>query len=225
MRHQRGFTLVELLVSVSLLAIIMVALGSAMRTMAQTESRVDQRLSRMDDMRVVSGFLRQTLGRVSGQKWPNPQGQGGQVVAFRATPSSVEWVGIMPARHGVGGRHFFRLQAETLGQRHALVLRFLPWSVTDQGFPDWSQAPHRELVPGVSALVVNAQGLPPQLAAPPPGWPMDWVSGWPLPEHLPERLSLSWADESGVWPELVLPLRELTQGRGVGGGFTIGGSR
>ena len=59
-----GFTLVEVLVVLSLLSLVMLAMGSALRTTAQTEERVDQRLQRADEMRVTTGFLRYILGRV-----------------------------------------------------------------------------------------------------------------------------------------------------------------
>ena len=41
-----GFTLVEILVVMTLMSVVMLALGAAMRTIAQTEERVDQRLQR-----------------------------------------------------------------------------------------------------------------------------------------------------------------------------------
>lgn len=226
MSRQRsaGFTLVEVLVAVSLLAVIMVALGGAMRTMAQTEARVDQRLQRMDDLRVATGFLQQVLGRVSARKQPAPQGQGGQQVAFRATPTSIEWVGIMPARHGLGGRYFFRLQPEELATGPALVLRFAPWDATAPSFPDWSQATARTLVPALGQFAVYAEGRPTQNQALPSDWPLGWVPGWPVADQVPQRLRISWAPAGLAWPDLVLPVRALTQGAGVGGGFTIGGS-
>ena len=59
-----GFTLIEVLVVISLLSLLMLAMGSALRTTAQTEERVDQRLQRTDEIRVASGFLRSVLGRV-----------------------------------------------------------------------------------------------------------------------------------------------------------------
>ena len=67
-QRQRGFTLVEVLVVMTLLSLVVLALGSALRTTAQTEERVDQRLARNDEIRVVTGFLQSVLGRISGQK-------------------------------------------------------------------------------------------------------------------------------------------------------------
>lgn len=223
-RGSKGFTLVEVLVAVSLLAIIMVAMGSAMRTMAQTETRVDQRLQRMDDQRVARGFLQQVLGRVSGRKQPAPPGQGGQVVAFRATPNSIEWVGIMPARHGLGGRYFFRLQPEDVPTGTALVLRHAPWSAAAPAFPDWTQATSRILVPALGTFAVQTEGRPTQNQPRPPDWPVGWVPGWPVPDQLPQRVRIHWGAADAVWPELVLPVRTLTQGAGMGGGFTTGGA-
>ena len=40
--RKSGFTLVEVLVVMSLLSLVMLAMGSALRTTAQTEERVDQ---------------------------------------------------------------------------------------------------------------------------------------------------------------------------------------
>ena len=73
--QQQGFTLVELLVVMTLLSLVMLAMGSALRTTAQTEERIDQRLQRADEMRVANGFLREILGRLSARKsvhffWP-----------------------------------------------------------------------------------------------------------------------------------------------------------
>ena len=67
-----GFTLMEVLVVMSLLSLVMLALGSSLRTIAQTEERIDQRLSRADEMRIAVSFLRSTLGRVSARKVTPP---------------------------------------------------------------------------------------------------------------------------------------------------------
>ena len=60
-RLQLGFTLVELLVTMALLSILMLGMASALRTMAQTEERVDTRLTEADEFRVATGFLRPCL--------------------------------------------------------------------------------------------------------------------------------------------------------------------
>ena len=61
----QGFTLVELLVTMALLSLLMLGMASALRTMAQTEERVDARLAKADEFRVATGFLRSIVGRGS----------------------------------------------------------------------------------------------------------------------------------------------------------------
>src|SRR5450830_1504104 len=105
----RGFTLVELLVAMSLLSLVMLALVSALRTAAQTEERVDRKLQSADELRLVSSFLREVLGRISVQKTPLVKQAGDSPYFFRGEPNEISWLGVLPARHGVGGRHHLRL--------------------------------------------------------------------------------------------------------------------
>lgn len=220
----RGFTLIELLVVMSLLSIIMIGLVSALRTMAQTESKIDQRLQRLDEIRVARTFLQQTLGRVSASKLDQPGATGKKVVPFVATPDSLSWVGIMPARPNVGGRHFFRLALEDAGAGRELVLRFLPWD-PDIVFPDWSLAESRVLIQGINQITVQAQGLSPQGYNAAPEWPSAWQNGWPIADTLPEQVRLALVDAQGDWPEWIIALHPLPQSdssfsvTAVGGGL------
>lgn len=221
---QRGFTLLELLVVMSLLSVIMIGLVSAMRTMAQTESKIDQRLQRLDEIRVARNFLQQTLTRVSAMPLDAPGATGKKVIPFLATPDSVTWVGIMPARPGVGGRHFFRLAIEDAPGGPELMLRFAPWK-PDLIFTDWANAEARVLVTGVKQLSVFTQGIPPEGRNPAEPWPKGWQSGWPIADVLPEQLRLSLVDAQGNWPEWTTALYSLPQGDTSFSSVSSGGSR
>ncbi len=204
----RGFTLLELLVVMSLLSVIMVGLLSALRTMAQTESKIDQRLQRLDEIRVARNFLQQTLGRVSAATLDAPGASGKKIVPFMATPDSLSWVGIMPARPDLGGRHFFRLGLEDTGTGRELVLRFAPWS-PDAVFTNWPGAQARVLIPGISQMEVQTQGLPPEGRNRAEPWPQGWQNGWPIADSLPEQVRLRFADAQGDWPEWIIALHAL----------------
>ena len=208
--RQQGFTLLELLVVMSLLSIIMVGLGVALRGMAQTEDRVDKRIDRMGEIRVVRHFLQTTLGRVSGQTIDLPNAPGQQTVPFQATPDSLTWVGILPARPDVGGRHFFRLSMEDGPQGPQLILRYAPWN-PDFVLPDWSAAESRVLVKQVQTFAIQAQGLPPDMNDTRKPWPQGWQDGWPVTDALPERVRLLISDRQGAWPEWVLPIQPSAQ--------------
>lgn len=206
----------------SLLSIIMIGLVSALRTMAQTENKIDARLERLDEIRVARTFLQQTLTRVSAMKLDAPDGTGKIIVPFLATPNSVTWIGILPARANVGGRHFFRLALEDAGVGHELVLRFSPWT-PDSVFPDWASAESRTLIKGIEQMKVQAQGLAPQGFNAVEPWPSGWQNGWPLADTLPERLRLGLVDAQGEWPEWTIALRALPQSDSSFSRVTVGG--
>jgi general secretion pathway protein J len=219
-----GFTLLELLVVMSLLSIIMVGLGVALRGMAQTEDRVDKKIERTGEIRVVRHFLQTTLGRVSGQTIDLPNAPGQKTVPFQATPDSLTWVGILPARPDVGGKHFFRLSLEDGPQGAQLTLRYAPWN-PNFVLPDWSSSESRVLAKQVQTFSVQAQGLPPDLNDTTKPWPQGWQDGWPITDALPERLRLIVSDAQGAWPEWVLPLQASAQSDGSLSLVTVGGGR
>lgn len=218
-----GFTLIELLVVMSLLSVIMIGLVSALRTMAQTESKIDQRLNRLDEIRAARSFLQQTLSRVSSTTIDAPGATGQKIVPFAAMSDSLTWIGVMPARPNVGGRHFFKLAIEANGAQRELVLRFAPW-LADGVLPDWSQAESRILVSGIENLTVEAQGLPPR-ARNAPDWPAGWQNGWPVADVLPEQIRLRLEDAQGAWPQWTLSLRGMAQNDNSFNIVVIGGSR
>lgn len=214
MMRSRGFTLVEVLVAVSLLSVVMLGLGSALRTMAQAEQKIDERVARADEMRMAAGFLRAAVARASLRRaTPPPPGQPS--VQFAAAPDAVAWVGVMPARFGAGGRYFFRLGVEPLEQGAGLVIRFMPWS--DQPtLPDFSRAESRVLVRDVRGLQIrylDAEALPPV-----------WQSGWTARDRVPQRLLVEVETAHGVWPPLFLPMRALPASDPSSAGAVFGAS-
>jgi len=208
-----GFTLVEILVVMTLMSVVMLALGSAMRTIAQTEERVDQRLQRADEMRVATNFLASTLGRISPRRSQVPAQVGASLPFFSARPDAVMWVGVMPARYGAGGRYFFRLALERQADRADLVIRFTPWTAAAV-FPQWAGADSRVLLRGVTRLALEY--------AQEDGSSQAWLPQWPDPQTLPARIRISLRTAAVEWPQITVALRQLPAGDDGRGGFSIG---
>jgi general secretion pathway protein J len=224
---------VELLVVLTLLSLLMLALGGALRGMAQTEQRVDQRLARIDEFRVAVSFLRTTLGHISARKADVPLPSGKLPVMFSGLPQTVAWVGVMPARDGAGGRYFFRLTVEPLTRQKpdgtttsygepsladtSLTLRFMPYAPGAM-LPDWSKAEPLVLAEGIRSIVFEYENARPM--------PSEWSAEWPLVERLPDSIRMSVATERGDWPMLHVPLRITPASSSSGSGLAVfGGSR
>lgn len=229
---ESGFTLIEVLVVITLLSLVMLGMATAMRTMGDTETRVDARLARIDKLRTIEHFLRQVLGRVSYQRASSLNtagaapagGASGDALRFQASADSVAWIGIMPARPGMGGRYFFRLAAEPSGAGQDLVLRHTPWSPEQTAlFPDWAAADSEVIVRDIASFSVEAQADRAGDAAAQATWSSDWQAGWPVAVALPDRLRLRITDAAGDWPQLTVPVRVTAITDRATSGFVIGG--
>lgn len=210
-----GFTLVEMLVAMTLMSLLMLGMASAVRTMAQTEERIDLRVERADEMRVALGFIRSVLGRLSMRRVNSITNVGDTPFLFRGEANSVTWLGVMPARFGAGGRHAFRLALESVQGDSALVIRFIPW--TGGGTPDdWGGADSRVLVRGVTSLALTYEDA--RQAAP------QWVDQWSRTDSLPAHIRIELNTLGGVWPLWVVATRTLPFGDRAGASSFSSGS-
>lgn len=215
--RQNGFTLVEVLVVMTLLSLVVLALGSALRTTAQTEERVDQRLARNDEIRVVTGFLQSVLGRISGEKRQGITSADESPFLISAGPQELVWAGVMPARFGVAGRQFFRLALAEVGGSSALVLQFTP--LEESVLPTaWDQAASEVLVRNVAAFALQYQDA----AQDQP----EWLAAWQTKDRLPSHVLISMEAANVAWPPLVVAMRPLIASDPSASGVpTFGGRR
>lgn len=210
-----GFTLVEMLVAMTLMSLLMLGMASAVRTMAQTEERIDLRVERADEMRVALGFIRSVLGRLSMRRVNSITNVGDTPFLFRGEANSVTWLGVMPARFGAGGRHVFRLALEPVQGGSALVIRFIPW--TGGGTPDdWGGADSRVLVRGVTSLALTYEDA--RQAAP------QWVDQWSRADSLPAHIRIELNTHGGAWPLWIVATRTLPFGDRTGASSFSSGS-
>ena len=200
-RKNSGFTLLELLVVMSLMSLLILAMASALQTTSQTSERVDLALARSDDLRIVSGFLQNTVGRISLQRRGYAFKEGTSQYYFEGQESQIMWLGVMPAGYAASGRSLMRLRQEISDQgQPALVLQYLPWAGAAVE-PDWTQAESHVLLNGVTQLQILYQDARPE--------PPVWSSSWALLDQVPQRVRISLQTEKGPLPDLVVALRPL----------------
>lgn len=204
MQASRGFTLVEIVVALTLVSLIMLGLLGALRGLGDSSARVSQVSDRVADMRLISDFLRRAFATTEplAQIPPGNSGNPGNPAApatpfFRGDPDAVVWVADFPARFGTRGLHFMRLGLIPDASGFALALDYLPYS-GPQGAPDWSNSKTHLLVGSVDSFSLAYQGDAPGSS---------WEQKWDSQQLIPARMKISVQVSGRYWPELIFQLR------------------
>ncbi len=215
--RRRGFTLVELLVAVALLALVMLGLLTAMRSFAQTETRIDERIRSDEDLRVTEQFLRTILGAVSPRTRSVATGAPRQI-DFAGGADELRWIGVMPARHGAGGLYRFRLftRPATAAEPSALMLEFAPYVAGFDAPAQPTSVLTRVMVLDIGEIRFRYLDEP--------GAEDAWLADWPHSDRLPRRIGLSVLGISQPWPEIVVSANPVVGPSALarGGGLTSG---
>lgn len=213
---RRGFTLVEVLIATALLSLVTLGLLTAMRSFAQTETRIDERIRLDDDLRTSERFLRSVMAAVSPRPRIAPAGAPRQI-DFVGGEDEMRWIGVMPARHGAGGLYRFHLYARPAeGDAPAtLVLEFAPYVSGFDAPLDPGTVQSRAMATSIAGVRFRYQD---DIES-----GEQWLAAWPHVDRLPKRVGLSVASDRLPWPEMVVAVQSIPGPMQVGrGGIEVG---
>jgi general secretion pathway protein J len=192
-----GFTLIEVIVALSILSLVMLATVSALRTFANTQSSLDRMISRIDEVRTVSSFLRDSLDATlfePGATGLSLGGRGGQEQAyFAGDEKSLAWKAPILFGESFGGT--FLLQLSQLDSE--LILRWqepLP-----PGRPvEWEGTPSRVLAYDVQEFEVAFLTK----------FGEEWQSEWDSKNgESPVLIKMNIKASERYWPELIVQVQ------------------
>lgn len=122
--RQRGFTLLELLISLTLLSFILVLLFGGLRLGVRSWDSVQKQVDNLNSVRSVESFLRREMERLYPYRWKDVPMQG---YAFHGERNKVNFVAPLPSRIGAGGLYLIAVELEQtssgfrLTWKHALL--------------------------------------------------------------------------------------------------------
>lgn len=205
--RQTGMTLIEVVIALVLFALIALALVSAMSTMGQTLTRTTQRIDQVNDMRIITRFLRQTVGE------PQPfflAGPDGANEDFNGEANQLTFVGNLTGYQGPGGLHFIHLYVnqDAASDKKELMMQFARWYPPMNGKPnqaaDFSQSKPQLLIKDVTDFSIHYLS---------PEGSDDWQSEWKRLDRYPAAIRLSVAVNGRYWPEIVMWIGAARNGR------------
>ena len=197
---QRGFTLLELLISLTLLGLILVLLFGGLRLSIRSWDSVQEKVDNLNSVRSVEGFLRREMEQIYPYRW---KAAPARRFAFVGERHKVNFVAPMPSRIGIGGLYAIALELEQTGSGRRLTWKYVPVDPQMQDFS--SLDPAKEMVLAGTELIavddiwLSYFGRETESAA--PRWLDRWDSTVTMPQLI--RIKVRFADGS-EWPDFVV---------------------
>lgn len=191
--NQRGFTLLEVLISATLIAIMMVLLLGSLRIGAGSWDSGEQRFDQTSQMLVLQSFLRKHLSAAVPWRLGEADRVGAQ---FMGTRRSFDYVGFLPFQIKTG-LYRFRLFVDQHGDRKSLKMSVRSLDVSQQN----DKIEDLELLPEIDDVrfAYMAHAMPDTK----PVWLEDWVDDV-IPALVSIRVELPGQDP---WPAIVIAPR------------------
>lgn len=199
MKRQRGFTLLEVLGALALLALLLVGVYGGVRSAIHGVRSGSAAIARVDQIGSAQRFLRGELAQVLAQ--PIARDDNGRPVFFAGSGHEMRYVAPLPGYLGKLGPQLQVLKLVDDGngaQRLELSLALLP----PDGQPPKPLGEPQVLLDHIKSGGFSYRGRDAQNHELP--WSADWADGGLLPQLVRIRLQ----PQGGYrWPELDVPLR------------------
>jgi general secretion pathway protein J len=196
-REAAGFTLVELLIAVTLLSLLSVALLAALRVGVGAERAGSARLDAEEGTALALSFIRAQLGDARAALEVDETGRS--VIVFDGAADHVAFVAPLPARVNLSGLHVIEIVAVRAARGSELVIRARPYRPPNILPADISE---KRLMPGLGAAEFAYFG------AESSNQPAAWHDEWHDMGSLPVLVRLRVSDARGAAaPDLVVALR------------------
>jgi general secretion pathway protein J len=204
-RRQLGFTLLELIVAMLLLALIALLLYNGLYTVTRTSRTVEARTQVLEDVAVTHRLLRRELAQFQHVVVRNPDGK--PVPAFTGDARGMRWIAPLPSHRGGRALYWLVLTLEPPTSRNAkavLGLEYLPLT-TGAAAPRSQRQDGGErvlLLTGVEQM--TCQYLRAATKEKPAEWLSQWSEAGLTPAAVRIRLRRTDDDRAMEW---LLPLR------------------
>jgi general secretion pathway protein J len=199
MKRSRGFTLVEVVIATSLLALGLAIAFGTLRSAGRATARAEAAAQREERLRAAQGFLRTQLSAAL----PIPfefDGESGAATFLRVQPGKLEFVGTMPGYLARGGPYLQTL--EFVRGSEGTALRFQHQLLSADGAMEAEREPVL-LLDGIEEGSFEVRTIDEQ--SKPGRWQRRWDTSAQLPPQV--RVRIRFREPERRWPELVVATR------------------
>jgi len=203
--RSRGFTLIEVLIAMTLLGVMVVLLFSSLRTAAESWNAGENKVAEVNTKAVVYQFFKHHIAGIRPLPMLNnaqsflPENQQ----AFQGYAQSLRFVAALPAASARKGLQVFTIATDP-ADRSTLLVSLSPYRQNDTDAVVEAVRPE-VLLENIAELRFAYFGQTEDVAV------QQWHNEWRIADRLPRliKVSIQLADGS-YWPEMVFPLK-ITQ--------------
>jgi len=203
-KHHSGFTLIEMLIAMTLLGIMVVLLFGSLKIAAESWNAGENKIVEVNRKAVVYQFFKRHLTTIRPLSMPMQQtsqqnagedlGTGEQ--AFLGQSQAIRFVAALPVASARKGLQLFEITADP-AEPSTIMVALSPYLQAEPGEPD-----REVLLEHVKTFAFAYFGKKEEDGE--AGWLDDWTGTDRLPQLIKVGISL---DDGSYWPDMVFPLK------------------
>ena len=194
----RGFTLIEVLIAMTLLSIMVVLLFSSLKICADSWEKGESKISDVNEIAVVYNFFQRHLSEAK-PLW-NDLSPEERTFSFQGKAQSLQFVSAFPASAGRSGLQLFSLSQQEEDNEQVIKVTLTPFFPAAEG-EEW----HKEevtLTRHVSDFTLAYFGSEDGTGE------GSWQEEWLDKEVLPQLVKINIKLENGIfWPDMIVGLK------------------
>jgi len=197
--HLRGFTLIEVLIAMTLLSIMVVLLFSSLKICADSWEKGESKITDVNEVAVVYNFFQRHLSEAK-PLWNDLSSEEERTFSFQGKAQSLQFISAFPASAGRSGLQLFSLDLQEEDNDQVIKVTITPFFPVAEG-SEW-QKEDVTLIKHVNDFSLAYFGSDDGVSE------GNWEEEWLDKEVLPRLVKINIKLENGIfWPEMIIDLK------------------
>jgi general secretion pathway protein J len=204
-----GFTLVEIMIALTLLSMILLLLFGSLHTVNRSWQSGLEKIDKNDEIRLVSDFIRRQITQTVPLLWINKDGDR---LVFYGEQNELTFTSTLPSHRGGGGLYFMTLKVNETGKSKQLGLNYYRANPGISPFdpPPVDEQTHVLLLENID--IINFAYYGQDNSDDDPKWHDSWQNEQTLPKLV--RLNIHQSEPERSWPVMTMAIpSKHTQGQ------------